>query len=158
MMDNSETLWIVPLSNFVQRGFGFVHHSIAILYHEVPNPNITIRNFCIAVSRSAGARRLSCLSPKHAECVFPSVSLQVVGAAAARASRHTPPAPPWAAAAAARACPAVRLWSTAGESRPQPPQPVTVCMLAHSLRRTVEVKTAGFGPDCSELVQDSQGP
>jgi hypothetical protein len=27
----------VPLSNFVQRGFGFVHHSIAILYHEVPN-------------------------------------------------------------------------------------------------------------------------
>jgi hypothetical protein len=41
----------VPLSNFVQRGFGFVHHSIAILYHEVPNPNITIRNFLIAVSR-----------------------------------------------------------------------------------------------------------
>jgi hypothetical protein len=28
---------------------GFVHHSIAILYHQVPNPNITIRNFCIAV-------------------------------------------------------------------------------------------------------------
>jgi hypothetical protein len=28
----------VPLSNFVPRGFGFVHHSIAILYHEVPNP------------------------------------------------------------------------------------------------------------------------
>jgi hypothetical protein len=25
----------VPLSNFVPRGFGFVHHS-AILYHEVP--------------------------------------------------------------------------------------------------------------------------
>jgi hypothetical protein len=39
----------VPLSNFVPRGFGFVHHSIAILYHEVPNPNITIRNFLIAV-------------------------------------------------------------------------------------------------------------
>jgi hypothetical protein len=39
----------VPLSNFVQRGFGFVHHSIAILYHQVPNPNITIRNFFIAV-------------------------------------------------------------------------------------------------------------
>jgi hypothetical protein len=35
----------------VPRGFGFVHHSIAILYHQVPNPNITIRNFCIAVSR-----------------------------------------------------------------------------------------------------------
>jgi hypothetical protein len=39
----------VPLSNFVPRGFGFVHHSIAILYHEVPNPNLTIRNFFIAV-------------------------------------------------------------------------------------------------------------
>jgi hypothetical protein len=22
----------------VPRGFGFVHHSIAILYHQVPNP------------------------------------------------------------------------------------------------------------------------
>jgi hypothetical protein len=39
----------VPLSNFVPRGFGFVHHSIAILYHEVPNLSITIRNFFIAV-------------------------------------------------------------------------------------------------------------
>jgi hypothetical protein len=39
----------VPLSNFVLRGFGFIHHSIAILYHQVPNPNITIRHFCIAV-------------------------------------------------------------------------------------------------------------
>jgi hypothetical protein len=35
----------VLLSNFVPRGFGFVHHSIAILYHEVPNPNIRIRTF-----------------------------------------------------------------------------------------------------------------
>jgi hypothetical protein len=41
----------VPLSNFVSRGFGFVHHSIAILHHEVPNPNLTIRNFFIAVWR-----------------------------------------------------------------------------------------------------------
>jgi hypothetical protein len=39
----------VPLSRFVPRGFGFVHHSIAILYDEVPYPNLTIRNFCIAV-------------------------------------------------------------------------------------------------------------
>jgi hypothetical protein len=39
----------VPLSNFVPRGFEFVHHSIAILYHEVPNPNLTIRNFFITV-------------------------------------------------------------------------------------------------------------
>jgi hypothetical protein len=43
---------IVPLSNFVPRGFGFVHHSIAILYHEVPNPNLTIRNFFIAVPQA----------------------------------------------------------------------------------------------------------
>ena len=39
----------MPLSNFVPRGFGFAHHSIAFLYHQVPNPNITIRNFSIAV-------------------------------------------------------------------------------------------------------------
>jgi hypothetical protein len=41
----SNPFGIVPLSNFVPRGFGFVHHSRAILYHEVPNPNLTIRNF-----------------------------------------------------------------------------------------------------------------
>jgi hypothetical protein len=35
----------VPLYNFVPRGFGFVHHSIAILYHQVPNLSITIRLF-----------------------------------------------------------------------------------------------------------------
>jgi hypothetical protein len=39
----SNTFGIVPLSNFVPRGFGFVHHSIAIIDHEVPNPNLTIR-------------------------------------------------------------------------------------------------------------------
>jgi hypothetical protein len=48
----SNPFGIVPLSNFVQRGFGFVHDSIAILYHEVPNLSITIRNFCIAVGGS----------------------------------------------------------------------------------------------------------
>jgi hypothetical protein len=52
-MDESKTpptkFGIVPLSNFVPRGFGFVHHSIAILYHQVSNLSITIRNFCIAV-------------------------------------------------------------------------------------------------------------
>jgi hypothetical protein len=42
----------VPLYNFVPRGFGFVHHSIAILDHEVPNPNLTIRHFCIAARTS----------------------------------------------------------------------------------------------------------
>jgi hypothetical protein len=41
----SNPFGIVPLSNFVPRGFGFVHHSIAILYHEVPNPTLTIRDF-----------------------------------------------------------------------------------------------------------------
>jgi hypothetical protein len=35
----------VPLSNFAPRGFGFVHHSIAILYHEMPNPTLTIALF-----------------------------------------------------------------------------------------------------------------
>jgi hypothetical protein len=55
MMDKSKApparLYIVPLSNFVPRGFGCVRHSIAILYHQVPNPYITIRNFFIAVRR-----------------------------------------------------------------------------------------------------------
>jgi hypothetical protein len=45
----------VPLSNFVPRGFAFVHHSIAILSHEVPNPSLTIRDFVIAVGGAAGA-------------------------------------------------------------------------------------------------------
>jgi hypothetical protein len=39
----------MPPSNFVPRAFGFVHRSIAIVYHEVQNPNITIRNLFIAV-------------------------------------------------------------------------------------------------------------
>jgi hypothetical protein len=38
----SKSFGIVPLSSFVLRGFGFVHHSIAILY---PNLSLTIRNF-----------------------------------------------------------------------------------------------------------------
>jgi hypothetical protein len=41
----------------VPRGFGFVHHSIAILYHEVPNLSITIRNFFIAVHQAAQVLR-----------------------------------------------------------------------------------------------------
>jgi hypothetical protein len=50
----SKAFGIVPLSNFVRRGFGFVHHSkrqpfSTYMYHEVPNLNITIRNFFIAV-------------------------------------------------------------------------------------------------------------
>ena len=46
----------MPLSNYVPRGFGFVHHSITILYHEVPNPNLTIRNFFIAERRREEVR------------------------------------------------------------------------------------------------------
>jgi hypothetical protein len=53
----SNPFGIVPLSNFAPRGFGFVHHSIAILYHEVPNPNLTIRDFSIAVRRRRHRRR-----------------------------------------------------------------------------------------------------
>jgi hypothetical protein len=52
----SNPFGILPLSNFVPRGFGFVHHSIAIFYHQVPNPNLTIRNFFIAVSPWPRAR------------------------------------------------------------------------------------------------------
>ena len=52
----SNPFGIVPLSNFVLGEFGFVHHSIAILDHEVPNPNLTIRDVLIAVAggRAAG--------------------------------------------------------------------------------------------------------
>jgi hypothetical protein len=53
----SNPFGIVPLSNFVPRGFGFFHHSIAVLYHEVPNPNLTIRNFFVAAWGRARARR-----------------------------------------------------------------------------------------------------
>jgi DNA segregation ATPase FtsK/SpoIIIE-like protein len=60
----SKLFWIVPLSNFAPRGFGFVHHSIAILYHEVPNPNISIRNFFIAVSQEQ--YRSTAVPPRNA--------------------------------------------------------------------------------------------
>ena len=52
----------MPLSNFVARGFGFVHHSRAIFYHEVPNPNLTIRNFLIAVCAPERSPRTSGVS------------------------------------------------------------------------------------------------
>jgi hypothetical protein len=42
----------VPLSNSVPRGFGFVHHSIAFLYHQVPNP---ISRFATFSSQYDGA-------------------------------------------------------------------------------------------------------
>jgi hypothetical protein len=53
----SNPFGIVPLSNFVRGGFGFVHHSIAILLHQVPNPNLFHR--CVPGERAgvgSGAR------------------------------------------------------------------------------------------------------
>jgi hypothetical protein len=41
-------------SAIVPRGLGFVHHSRAIFCRAVPNPNITIRNFFIAVWGGVG--------------------------------------------------------------------------------------------------------
>jgi hypothetical protein len=58
----SNSFGIVPLSNFVPRGFGFVHHSIAIFYRAVPNPNLTIRNFFDRRTLS----HLSALPPRSA--------------------------------------------------------------------------------------------
>jgi hypothetical protein len=42
----------------VKTGFGFVRHSIANLCHEVPNPNLTIRRFCIACMWPGGSRHV----------------------------------------------------------------------------------------------------
>jgi hypothetical protein len=77
----SEPFGIVPLSNFVPRGFGFVHHSIAILYHEVPNLSITIRNLFIAVrpgdtrnNTRRGSTPLSLLPPSGGGTGFFSTS------------------------------------------------------------------------------------
>jgi hypothetical protein len=36
------------------RGFGFVHHSRTLFCRGVPNPNVTIRNFLIAVRQAMG--------------------------------------------------------------------------------------------------------
>jgi hypothetical protein len=51
----------VPLSNCVPRGFGFVHHSIAILCYQVPNPNLTIllRRCTQAAGRSSEVQFLT---------------------------------------------------------------------------------------------------
>jgi hypothetical protein len=73
-MDESKTppTHLVPLSNFVRRGFGFVHHSIAVLYHEVPNPNLTIRNFFIAVRCWDDARTACDVRLCRSRCVCES--------------------------------------------------------------------------------------
>ena len=66
IQNSSNPFGIVPLSNFVPRGLGFVHHSIAILYHEVPNPNLTIRNFLIAVRGSRARCSAELFAPGEA--------------------------------------------------------------------------------------------
>jgi hypothetical protein len=85
----SNPFGIVPLSNFVPRGFGFVHHSIAILYHEVPNPYLTIRDFFIAVPRP-GPRTGSAAASWRP----PTVPRWPACSPAPRSTRATPPAPP----------------------------------------------------------------
>ena len=50
-------------------GGGFVHHLISILYHEVPNPNLTIRNFFIAVVHLMAAQHAVLVPPQRVELV-----------------------------------------------------------------------------------------
>jgi hypothetical protein len=89
----------VPLSNFAPRGFGFVHHSIAILYHEVPNPNITIRNFLIAVRDCESSRHVvpdapaavlrsprALPGPRHCDAVLTEIAARDVSQCPAHAS------------------------------------------------------------------------
>jgi hypothetical protein len=91
----SKPFEIVPLSRFVPRGFGFVHHSIAILYHEVRNPNLTIRSCFIAVRR-AGAPLSAATAPPP------------------------PPAARAGTASAAAWSPTRRAWRVAGARRTPP--------------------------------------
>jgi hypothetical protein len=55
------------------RGFGFVHRSRTLFCRAVPNPNITIRNFCISVRRvvggAGGARQAA---GEHLHAAFPT--------------------------------------------------------------------------------------
>jgi hypothetical protein len=84
---------IVPLSKFVPRGFGFVHHSIALLCHEVQTLISRFANFFIAVRGRHG-------DPPPAA----AASLLAGGSSQAEVeSRHTPNP---AAAAQRRAGPA----------------------------------------------------
>jgi hypothetical protein len=53
----SNPFGIVPLSNFAPRGFGFVHHSIAILYQKGADPHLlsTGKRVRLCVSMTAAA-------------------------------------------------------------------------------------------------------
>ena len=72
------------------RGFGFVHRSRANFCRAVPNPNITIRNFFIAVPQCSGVRRqqqqrvAALLGPRERRC-HPALR---------RHGRHLTPASP----------------------------------------------------------------
>ena len=74
---------------FYRGGFGFVHHSIAILDHEVPNLSLSIRNFCIA----AQVRKVSALQrTAEVQWVAPLASLPSSATAAGDVSHWEPPA------------------------------------------------------------------
>jgi hypothetical protein len=50
------------------RGFGFVHHSRTIFCRAAPNPNLTIRNFCIAECPLHSATRTHRQSESVRQC------------------------------------------------------------------------------------------
>jgi hypothetical protein len=49
------------------RGFGFVHRSRTVFCRAVPNPNLTIRNCCIAVQRAERTGRGNSLVERAAQ-------------------------------------------------------------------------------------------
>jgi hypothetical protein len=79
------------------RGFGFVHHSKTILCRAVPNPNLTIRNFCIAVSPAppppAPARSPSGAPAAARPRWRPATAFRSAAARSAPAAHWRPPAP-----------------------------------------------------------------
>ena len=52
-----------------RRGFGFVHHSRTVFCRAVPNPNITIRNFFIAVRQVRKELAYALAWSRAAHCV-----------------------------------------------------------------------------------------
>jgi hypothetical protein len=88
----------------VPRVLGFVHHSIAILYHEAPNPNLTIRHFCLGcrAPRSRGSLRASLVHSLGAQAG--SASLVSVMLAAADSDALLRAVPALDAAAQVRFC------------------------------------------------------
>jgi hypothetical protein len=87
MMDESKTppthLGSCRYLDLYQGVFGCVHHSIALLYHEVPNPNLTIRNFSIAVC----APRRCVFHAPHVRIPHPCQPLRAAAETRVRVSR-----------------------------------------------------------------------